>query len=93
MKISAATGPNLSATLRSTQAGLHGDRPSGTTGEGPSMSQKEKLEGLERILQAGIDPKKILLATGSASLPDTIESAHAALKAGCGSPRSPSLFL
>lgn len=55
----------------------------GTTGEGPSFSVKERIMGLEKLVQVGCNPKKIILANGSASVPDTVELARAVLHHGC----------
>ncbi|MBS0604566.1 MAG: dihydrodipicolinate synthase family protein [Verrucomicrobia bacterium] len=55
----------------------------GTTGEGPSFSVKERLNALERVIQAGVDPQKIILGNGSANIPDTVELAKGALKNNC----------
>ncbi|MBX7066981.1 MAG: dihydrodipicolinate synthase family protein [Parachlamydiales bacterium] len=50
----------------------------GTTGEGASFSTPEKIEILNEVIGAGLDPKKIIVANGSASFPDTIALAKAA---------------
>lgn len=57
------------------QRGCVGVTLFGTTGEGPSFSTQEKIEAVEKILGHGCDPKKLILANGSASIPDTIELA------------------
>lgn len=50
----------------------------GTTGEGPSFSTEEKIEVLNELVASGLDPKKIIFANGSASIPDTIALAKSA---------------
>ncbi len=52
----------------------------GTTGEGPSFSVSERIEMLEQLIQAGIDPQKIILANGATNIPETVELSKAALK-------------
>lgn len=50
----------------------------GTTGEGLSFTVEERRETLETVLDAGIDPTRLLVGTGALPLPDLIElSAHA----------------
>lgn len=55
----------------------------GTTGEGPSFSQEEKLSILESLLTSGLPAKKILVANGSTGFSETVVLAKAALKQGC----------
>lgn len=55
----------------------------GTTGEGPSFSLNEKRIILEKMIAKGFSPQKIILANGSASIPNTIELAAEVLKQGC----------
>lgn len=55
----------------------------GTTGEGASFSTKERIEGLRHLIADGFDPKKIILANGSSSIPDTVELAKEAIHCGC----------
>lgn len=50
----------------------------GTTGEGPSFSTEEKIQVLNELIASGLDPRKIIFANGSASIPDTIALAKAA---------------
>jgi 4-hydroxy-tetrahydrodipicolinate synthase len=55
----------------------------GTTGEGPSFSVKEKKNTLKQVISKGLDPKKIIVGNGSASLADTIELAQTVLEYNC----------
>lgn len=55
----------------------------GTTGEGASFSVGERIEALKKVPAQGLDPKKVILANGSASIPDTSALALAALEEGC----------
>lgn len=45
----------------------------GTTGEGPSFSIEEKKHSIKQVISKGLDPQKIIIANGSASLQDTID--------------------
>jgi len=55
----------------------------GTTGEGPSFSLNERIDTLQKVIAQGLDPKRIILGNGSASIPDTVDLALAALKLNC----------
>ena len=55
----------------------------GTMGEGPSFSLNERKEGLEKLIAAGFNPKKIILANAGSPIPDTVELARAAIDHGC----------
>ncbi|MES2121421.1 MAG: dihydrodipicolinate synthase family protein [Chlamydiota bacterium] len=55
----------------------------GTTGEGASFSTQERIETLGALIARGVDPKKILLANGGASIPDTVELTREGLRHGC----------
>ena len=64
-------------------AGVDGIALFGTTGEGQSLSLKERREGLDALLAAGIAPSRIVAATGCASLPETVELTRHAVQASC----------
>jgi len=64
-------------------AGVDGIALFGTTGEGQSLSLKERREGLDALLAAGIAPSRIVAATGCASLPETIALTRHAVQANC----------
>jgi 4-hydroxy-tetrahydrodipicolinate synthase len=64
-------------------AGVDGIALFGTTGEGQSLSLKERREGLDALLAAGIAPGQILAGTGCASLPETVELTRHAVQASC----------
>ncbi len=63
-------------------AGCDGVVPFGTTGEGPSFTNGERLAATEALLAAGIAPGQIALGTGSAAIPDTVELTRQALGLG-----------
>jgi 4-hydroxy-tetrahydrodipicolinate synthase len=64
-------------------AGVDGIALFGTTGEGQSLSLKERRAGLDALLAAGIAPSRIVAATGCASLPETLELTRHAVQASC----------
>ncbi len=55
----------------------------GTTGEGPSFSLAERIKTLQKLIDEGLDPKKIILANGSSGIQDTVELGREGLKQGC----------
>ena len=70
-------------TKRMFAAGVDGIALFGTTGEGQSFSLEERRGALESLLAAGIEPARIIAATGCAALPDTIELTRHATRIGC----------
>ena len=64
-------------------AGVDGIALFGTTGEGQSFSVAERLAGLEALLDADIDPARIITGTACAALPETIELTRHAVACGC----------
>jgi 4-hydroxy-tetrahydrodipicolinate synthase len=62
--------------------GCDGVVPFGTTGEGTSFTNRERLAATEALLAAGIAPGQIALGTGSAAIPDVVELTRAALGLG-----------
>jgi 4-hydroxy-tetrahydrodipicolinate synthase len=56
----------------------------GTNSEANSLSVEEKIELLDRLVAAGLDPARMMPGTGHCALSDSVRlTAHAA-KAGCG---------
>jgi 4-hydroxy-tetrahydrodipicolinate synthase len=55
----------------------------GTTSEGNSLSVDEKIELLDRLVDAGIDPSRLVPGTGSCALPDTVRLTEHAVTIGC----------
>lgn len=55
----------------------------GTTGEGPSFTAAEREEGIQALVERGIDPKKIIVSVGCPSVEDTVQLTEAALRAKC----------
>ncbi len=65
------------------ERGCQGIALFGTTGEGSSFSTAEKKVELKKLIDRGFDPKRIILANGSANIHDTVELAQAAVTLGC----------
>lgn len=55
----------------------------GTTSEANSLSVDERERMLGALLEAGVDPSRLLPGTGCAALPDTVRLTRRAVKAGC----------
>jgi 4-hydroxy-tetrahydrodipicolinate synthase len=55
----------------------------GTNSEANSLSVAERLNLLEAVLAAGIDPAKLMPGTGCCALPDTVELTRKAVSSGC----------
>jgi 4-hydroxy-tetrahydrodipicolinate synthase len=55
----------------------------GTTSEANSLSVDERLELLDRILGAGIDPGRLMPGTGCTAFTDTARLTHASVRHGC----------
>ena len=58
--------------------------PFGTTSEGNSIGLDERMELLEELVDAEIDPKKLMPGTGSCSVADAIILCEHAVDLGCG---------
>jgi 4-hydroxy-tetrahydrodipicolinate synthase len=58
--------------------------PFGTTSEANSLGLDERMEMLEELVDAGIDPAKLMPGTGTCSLSDTMVLTRHALDLGCG---------
>ncbi|MEN8248817.1 MAG: dihydrodipicolinate synthase family protein [Bacteroidota bacterium] len=56
----------------------------GTTGEANSFSVEERIEIISKVIKAGIDPKVLLVGTGTCALPDTIRLTKYAVSKGVG---------
>jgi len=66
------------------EAGCTGLAPFGTTSEGPSLGLDERMELLEDLIDAGIEPLELMPGTGSPSLADAIALTQHAVDLGCG---------
>jgi 4-hydroxy-tetrahydrodipicolinate synthase len=58
--------------------------PFGTTSEGNSIGIDEKMELLEELIDADIEPARLMPGTGSCSVADAIIMTEQAVELGCG---------
>jgi 4-hydroxy-tetrahydrodipicolinate synthase len=56
----------------------------GTNSEANSLSVEERMDLLDRLVGAGIDPARMMPGTGCCALPDTVRLTAHAVKLGCG---------
>ncbi|HYC76798.1 MAG TPA: dihydrodipicolinate synthase family protein [Planctomycetota bacterium] len=57
--------------------------PFGTTSEANSLSVDERIALLERLVDAGVDPARMMPGVGCCALPDTVRLTAHAVKLGC----------
>lgn len=63
--------------------GCSGLAPFGTTGEALSLSNKERMNALEGLLNSGIKANQLIPGTGLCNFPDTVMISKHALDLGC----------
>ena len=56
----------------------------GTNSEANSLAVEEKIELLDRLVGAGLDPARMMPGTGHCALPDSVRLTAHAMKLGCG---------
>ncbi len=56
----------------------------GTNSEANSMSTEEKIELLEKLVEAGLPPARMMPGTGCCAIPDTVALSKKAVELGCG---------
>jgi 4-hydroxy-tetrahydrodipicolinate synthase len=56
----------------------------GTNSEANSLALEEKIELLDRLVGAGLDPARMMPGTGCCALPDSVRLTAHAVKLGCG---------
>ena len=56
----------------------------GTNSEANSLSIGEKIELLDRLVEAGIDPRRMMPGTGCCALADSVALTKHAVSSGCG---------
>jgi len=56
----------------------------GTNSEANSLSVEEKIELLDRLVAAGLDPARMMPGTGCCALTDSVRLTAHAMKVGCG---------
>ena len=64
--------------------GCHALAPFGTTSEANSIGLDERMELLEDLVDAGIEPTSLMPGTGTCSVADTVMLTQHALDLGCG---------
>lgn len=57
--------------------------PFGTTGEALSIATSERIKAVRAMVDAGIDPQRLIPGTGLTNLPETVELSQACLDIGC----------
>lgn len=63
--------------------GCHGIVLFGTTGEATSFATDERTALLDRAVDAGLPPQRLVVGTGCCALPDTVRLTRHALECGC----------
>ena len=63
--------------------GCHGLALFGTTSEANSFSVAERKALVERVLEGGIGPERLMVGTGCCALTDSVELTRHAMDAGC----------
>ncbi len=56
----------------------------GTNSEANSMSTEEKIELLEKLVDSGLPPARMMPGTGCCAIPDTVALSRKATELGCG---------
>lgn len=56
----------------------------GTNSEGNSLAVEEKIALLDRLVEAGLPPERMMPGTGHCAIPDTVRLTRHAVKLGCG---------
>ena len=55
----------------------------GTNSEANSLSEHERVDLLERLVDGGVDPRRLMPGTGCCSVPETVRLTSHAVKLGC----------
>ena len=63
--------------------GCHGLALFGTTSEANSFTVSERKALLERVVEDGISPERLIVGTGCCAFPDSVELTRHAIEAGC----------
>jgi 4-hydroxy-tetrahydrodipicolinate synthase len=75
--------PRLAAHCRRLfDQGCDGVALFGTTGEGPAFGAGDRRRVLDELLAGGLPPERLIVSASTASLPDSIDLARQATKAG-----------
>lgn len=77
-------GARLAAHVRTLlDGGCDGIVLFGTTGEGPALSARARMEALERLLESGLPAGRVMVGTAALALEDTVLATRHAVDAGC----------
>jgi len=68
----------------SDEGGCHALAPFGTTSEANSIGLDERMELLEDLVDAGVEPLSLMPGTGTCSMTDTVILTQHAMDLGCG---------
>ncbi len=66
------------------EGGCHALAPFGTTSEANSLGIDERMDLLEELVEAGVEPLNLMPGTGTCSLADTVTLTRHAVELGCG---------
>ncbi|MDP6760217.1 MAG: dihydrodipicolinate synthase family protein [Acidimicrobiales bacterium] len=80
---SISTNRYVNHAKRLLTSGCVGLVPFGTTGEALSLSTKERIDSLEALVDAEIDPSVLIPGTGLSNIPDTVSLSRHAVELGC----------
>ncbi|MEM8559723.1 MAG: dihydrodipicolinate synthase family protein [Bacteroidota bacterium] len=64
-------------------AGCAGLVPFGTTSEAASLGLDERVHLLDRLVEAGVPPERMIVGVGTTNVPDTVRLAAQATRHGC----------
>lgn len=73
----------LALTEELLDSGCHGVALFGTTSEANSFSLAERMEALEYLVKAGIDPARLMVGNGCCAYPDSLQLTRHCLELGC----------
>lgn len=62
----------IARTSQLLDTGCDGIALFGTTGEGAEFSVEDRMETLDAVLAAGIDPRRLIVSVGALSIPDVV---------------------
>ncbi|MEZ5775063.1 MAG: dihydrodipicolinate synthase family protein [Hyphomicrobiaceae bacterium] len=81
--LSIATDLYVANARRLLEGGCVALAPFGTTGEALSVGIEERLKAMDALIEAGIEPRRLVPGTGLTNLPDTALLTRRAMEVGC----------
>jgi 4-hydroxy-tetrahydrodipicolinate synthase len=81
--LSVATSLYVTHAKRLFDQGCAGIAPFGTTGEALSVGIDERIAAIQNLIDAGIDPARMIPGTGLSNIADTARLSRACLDMGC----------